>query len=131
MTSVVDASTVVAALVDNSAEGRWAEEQLRNATQLIAPAHMHIEAANALRRLEASGHIDATTANIAFTDLQRLPVLPMAFGVIGDRVWSLRNNLTSYDAAYVATAELVNASLATLDRRLSNAPGTRCAFLTP
>lgn len=131
MTLVVDASTVVAALVDNSADGRWAEEQLRNATQLIAPAHMHIEAANALRRLEASGHIDTTTANIAFTDLQRLPVLPMTFGVTGDRVWSLRNNLTSYDAAYVATAELVNASLATLDRRLSNAPGTRCTFLTP
>lgn len=131
MTLVVDASTVVAALVDNSTDGQWAEGQLRNASQLIAPAHMAIEASNALRRLEASGHIDTTTANIAVSDLQRLPILPMTFGVIGGRIWSLRNNLTSYDAAYVATAELVNASLATLDRRLANAPGPRCTFLTP
>jgi predicted nucleic acid-binding protein len=131
MTLVVDASTVVAALVDTSPDGRWAEDLLRNATQLIAPAHMHIEAANALRRLEAGGHIDATTANIAFNDLQRLPVLPITFNVTGDRVWDLRKNLTSYDAAYIATAELVNASLATLDRKLANAPGTQCQVLTP
>ena len=46
----------------------------------------------------------------------------------GDRVWQLRGILTSYDASYVALAELLGATLVTLDKRLARAPGTHCAI---
>ncbi len=131
MNLVIDASTVVAALVDNGPIGSWAEELLRTGGQLVAPALMPTAAANVLRRLDANGALDSTSASLAFADLQRLPILPMTFGVLSDRIWSLRENLTSYDASYVATAELIDAPLATLDQKLANAPGTRCEFLLP
>jgi predicted nucleic acid-binding protein len=41
------------------------------------------------------------------------------------RVWSLRDNLTAYDAAYVALAEALDAPLLTRDRRMASAPGLR------
>ena len=104
---------------------------LRTGGQLLAPALMPTEAANVLRRLEATGTLDTTSASLAFADLQRLPVLPMTFRILSDRIWSLRGNLTSYDASYVAAAELANAPLATLEQRLANAPGTACEFLLP
>lgn len=47
------------------------------------------------------------------------------------RAWQLRDSVTYYDATYVALAELLDAPLVTLDRRLAQAPGPRCTFLTP
>jgi predicted nucleic acid-binding protein len=44
-----------------------------------------------------------------------------------DRVWELRENVSAYDASYVALAELLDCSLLTADGRLGRAPGTRCA----
>lgn len=41
------------------------------------------------------------------------------------RIWELRNNLTAYDAAYVALAEALEAPLLTRDRRLAAAAGHR------
>jgi predicted nucleic acid-binding protein len=45
-----------------------------------------------------------------------------------DRVWELRDNLSAYDASYVALAELLDCSLLTADARLSRAPGIRCSI---
>jgi hypothetical protein len=50
---------------------------------------------------------------------------------VADRVWSLRSAVTAYDACYVALAEALDAPLATIDLRLSRAPGPRCVFKTP
>ena len=44
-----------------------------------------------------------------------------------DRIWELRDNLTAYDAAYVALAEAIDCPLVTADARLSRAAGLRCA----
>lgn len=44
-----------------------------------------------------------------------------------DRVWELRDNLTAYDASYVALAELLHCALLTADARLGRAPGIRCS----
>ena len=131
MTLTVDASTVVAALVDSGPAGQWAIERLRKAGDLVAPTIMPVEAANVLRRLEASGKIDEVVADRAFSDLRRLPVTLVDFGALADRVWALRSNLTSYDASYVASAELTRSSLATLDERLANAPGPTCRMANP
>ena len=48
-----------------------------------------------------------------------------AVGLLG-RIWELRDNLTAYDATYVALAEAIEAPLVTMDRRLARAPGPRC-----
>jgi len=46
------------------------------------------------------------------------------------RVWDLRENMTTYDAAYVSLAEYLEEPLATLDGRMVRSPGPRCEFLT-
>jgi predicted nucleic acid-binding protein len=57
--------------------------------------------------------------------MSRYPVFSLL-----DRVWELRDNLSAYDASYVALAEALNCNLVTADRRLSRAPMIRCAVLT-
>ena len=130
MTIVVDASVVVAALVDNGSDGEWAEAQLRT-NHLTAPSLMPIEVANVLRRIEHSGLIDGGSANLAFDTLTQLTIDLAEFAPLADRIWELRFNLTSYDAFYVALAEVLDCPLATLDRRLVSAPGPTCEFLSP
>ncbi len=130
MTLIVDASVTVAALVDDGPDGRWAEHRLAGAT-LAAPHLMPVEAANILRRAALTGDISQDVAALAHTDLLRLRVELLPYAPVAERVWELREAVTAYDAWYVALAEALDAPLATLDRRLSRAPGPRCAFLTP
>lgn len=126
----VDASVVAEALLGRGRHGEWAEQILQDA-DLIAPEMLHAEAANIFRRLEARGEVSGTGVNRTFVRLRALPVRTVAFEPCADRIWELRHNLTSYDAWYVATAELHGAPLATLDGRLASAPGPRCEFFTP
>ncbi len=130
MTVVIDASTCVAALVDGGAEGRWAESVLLDAAP-IAPALMLVESTNVLRRLTSSGKLSDLDASSAHQDLMGLTVDLYTFEPFSDRVWALRFNLSSYDAWYVAVAEALDAPLATLDRRLVNAAGSKCRFVSP
>ena len=53
------------------------------------------------------------------------------FAPFAERVWALRENLTSYDAWYVALAEVLDCPLVTLDRRLSRASGPVCEIIAP
>jgi predicted nucleic acid-binding protein len=75
--------------------------------------------------------IGAESAALACSTLGQLAVDYAPFGPIAKRVWQLRNNLTAYDAFYVALAEALDAPLATLDQRLAAAPGPTCRFITP
>lgn len=126
---VVDASVVVAALVDSGPDGEWAESQIGSA-QLAAPSLMPFECANVLRRLALAGTISGEIANIAHQDLLALPIDLVGYELLADRAWELRNNASIYDAAYVSLAEVLDAPMATLDRRLAATPGVRCAFHT-
>lgn len=130
MTLVVDASLVVAALVDSGPEGTWAEEVLAG-DPLAAPHLMPVEAANILRRASLAGDISEDTASLAHADLLALPVELFPYPPFARRAWELRGDLTAYDAWYVAVAEALEGSVATLDERLVRASGPRCAFLTP
>lgn len=130
MSLVVDASVVVAALVDSGAEGRWALDVL-GAGGLAAPALMPYEVANVLRRIELSGRISADVATLAHADLVTLPVDLAPYVPCATRSWALRPALTAYDASYVALAEALDVPLATLDARLARAPGVRCAVHLP
>lgn len=130
MTHVVDASAVVAALVDTGPAGLWAESLLV-AGPLAAPHLMPVEVANIVRRSALAGDISADVASLAHDDLLSLRLELFPYRPFGPRVWELRPNLTAYDAWYVALAESLGASLATLDVRLSRAPGPRCEFFLP
>lgn len=130
MTLVVDASVVVAALVDSGPRGTWAASLLIS-TELAAPHLMPVEAANILRRASLASDLSRDTASLAHADLLDLRVALFPYKPFADRAWELRDNITAYDAWYVSLAESLGAQLATLDERLSRAPGIRCAFLTP
>ncbi len=130
MTVVIDASALVAALVDSGNEGEWAEE-IAASGPLLAPELILVETANTLRRLESSGAISRLEANSAFRDLMRLDLDLLPFAPFAERVWELRGNLTSYDAWYVAVAEAFEFPLATLDRKLTRATGPGCEFTVP
>jgi len=127
---VVDASVVVAALVDDGREGRWAESILA-AEALAAPHLMPVEVASILRQAALNGDISEDVAALAHADLVALAVELFPYEPVALRVWELRENLTSHDACYVALAESLACPLATLDRRLSRAPGSRCTFQLP
>lgn len=127
MTLVIDASVVVAALVDSGPTGLWAEAQLL-AGPLAVPALMPFEVSNVLRRAVLGGDLAVTVATLAHHDLLDLAVELFPFGIIAERAWQLRENVSIYDAAYVALAEALDAPLVTLDRRLAGAPGPRCEF---
>ena len=130
MTAVDDASVVVAALIDDGPAGRWAE-QLVASTPLAAPHLMPVEAANILRRAALAGDVSDDIASLAHADLLALAVELFPYDTLADRIWELRGAVTAYDGWYVALAESLKAPLATLDGRLTRAPGPRCSFIGP
>jgi len=130
VTLVVDASLVVSALIDAGDTGRWAESQLVSG-HLSAPHLMPVEVTNILRRAAAKGEITSDVASMAHADLLDLRVELFPYAPFAPRVWELRDNVTSYDAWYVALAEFLGSSVGTLDRRLARAAGPRCGFETP
>jgi len=130
VTVVVDASVVVAALIDAGPAGAWAESILMSGS-LAAPHLMPVEVANVLRRSASAGDISAAVASLAHDDLVSLRVELFPYSSCASRVWELRSTVTAYDAWYVAVAEILGANLATLDVRLSRASGSRCQFVVP
>jgi len=130
MTLVVDAGFVVAALVDDGPVGTWADHLLGSEC-LAAPHLMPVEVAAVLRRNALAGTISADTAALAHADLLNLRVELFPYEPLATRSWELRPDVTTYDAWYVALAELLGASLATVDLRLAKTSGPRCAFVTP
>jgi predicted nucleic acid-binding protein len=127
---VVDASVLVAALIDTGARGNWAEDILISGS-LHAPELVRAEATNILRRLERAKQISTAEANAAQDDLMQLGIETFGFDPFAERIWELRHTVTSYDGWYVALAEALQLPLATLDTKLATASGTKCAFLTP
>jgi len=99
--------------------------------ELMAPHLMVVEVANILRRLARAGVLAEAEAGMAHADLIRLRVQLFDYAPFADRVWTLRNNVTAYDALYVSIAESLDIPLATLDRRLTTAVGPSCRFLQP
>ena len=130
MTIVADASVVVAALIDGGPDGVWAERLIAS-EPLLAPHLMLVEAGNILRRASIGRTVSDDIASLAYGDLLDLAVELFPFEPFAERIWELRQNVTVYDAWYVALAERFDLPLATLDGRLANAPGVRCTFRMP
>jgi len=120
---VLDASTVLEVLL-RTPPGTVLEARLFDpAETLHAPHLIDVEVAQVLRRYVISGDADANRSHAALVDLIDLPIARYPHDFLLPRVWELRNNLTAYDAVYVALAEALDAPLLTRDRRLANAPG--------
>jgi predicted nucleic acid-binding protein len=127
---VCDASALVALLLDSGPDGRWVAEALTGA-DLAAPSLVAFEAANIIRRHELAGLVSTDQAAQAHADLLDLAIEHWPYEILAPLAWPLRQNMSIYDAGYVALAELTDATLVTLDRRISGAPGLRCTIATP
>lgn len=122
---VVDASVLVVALADDGAQGSQARRRLRG-QRLVAPELVDLEVASVLRRLVATGSLAEQRAVAALDDLMDLPLMRVGHRRLLHRCWRLGANLTVYDAAYVAAAEVLSVPLLTADGRMAEAPGIRC-----
>lgn len=129
-TLVLDSSAIVALLADGGPAGEWAAATAEDAF-LAAPTLAVFEAANILRRQLLAGRLDAVEASLVHDDLLALPLQLWPYAAVAGRAWQLRGTLTAYDASYVALAELLDADVLTLDKRLARASGPRCAIRTP
>lgn len=123
---VVDASVVVASLLSAGGAGAQARERLRRDPDLHVPHLLDVEVVGALRRRVRLGQTDVAVATRALTDLTDLAALRWDHEPLLGRVWVLRENVTAYDAVYVALAEALHATLVTSDGPLSRAPGLSC-----
>ena len=122
---VVDASAVLEMLLGTTTGREVAERIADPALGLHAPHLIDVEVAQALRRYVRGREIDEDSAALALEDLRDIDMERHPHEPFLDRVWALRENLTAYDAVYVALAEALDASLLTCDARIRRAPGMR------
>ena len=122
---VVDASVLTPALADDGEDGDIARHRLRGAA-LAAPELVDLEVTSVIRGLARSGALDERRAGFALADLLDLPLQRAPHAPLIARCWELRENLSIYDAAYVALAEALDVPLVTADTRVAKAPGVQC-----
>ena len=126
---VVDASVIVDLLAaDDSHRRTVARERLTSGDAIFAPAYLDIEIVSAMRGLGRRSDVLAADAPALIALSLRMPIRrePLARAT-AERIWELRENMTAYDAGYVALAEQLTASLLTCDRKYTAVPGLRCA----
>ena len=122
---VLDASALLELILDTPTGQLVAARIADPAEGLHVPHLADVEIVQALRRYVREGEIDADAAEVAMDDLRALDLQRHAHEPLLERVWELRENLTAYDAVYVALAEALDTVLLTCDRRLSHASGMR------
>lgn len=126
--TVVDASVLTAFYAADDPRRAAVAARLAVGDTLFAPAHVDAEVVSALRGIARHSPglrsaVPAALRHLAGFPIQRLPLAPLL-----ERMWELRDNVTPYDAAYVALAERLAGPLLTCDVKLAAASGSRCAF---
>ena len=121
--TVVDASAVLEVLLRAPGSAALEARLFAPGESLHAPHLLDVEVAQVLRRYASSGEIDDERGRRALADLVEFPVERYGHEPLLDRVWQLRDNVTAYDAVYLALAEALGAPLVTRDARLARAPG--------
>jgi predicted nucleic acid-binding protein len=119
----VDASAAVEWLLQLSGAGRVAEKLFLAASDLHAPHLLDVEVTQVLRREVAAGSLAPTRAFEGLQDFLDLPITRHPHEPFLWRIWELRQNLSAYDAAYVALAETLGATLLTCDAKIAGASG--------
>ena len=120
---VVDASSLVEQLLDTPKGLRLHQRCLVEGESLHAPHLVDLEITHVLRRYVQRDLLSLSRADQALEDLLEFPLTRYAHDLFLPRIWELRENMTPYDAAYVALAESLEAPLVTCDARLGHSPG--------
>lgn len=118
---VIDASALVELLLQ-SVVGERVERAIGNA-ELVAPDVVNPEVVQSLRGLERGGKLSSARASEAIARLAESEISRVSTRMLLRDMWSLRANLSAYDACYVALARALNCPLLTVDRPLTRAPG--------
>jgi predicted nucleic acid-binding protein len=120
---VLDASAVLELLL-NTVAGEQVRARIADPDESLHSPHLlAVEVTQVIRRYEAARAISAVIAVAALEDLAALDIARYAHEPLLSRVWELRDNVTAYDAVYLALAEVLDAPLLTFDQRLAAAPG--------
>ena len=120
---VLDASTLVELLLGTKTGRSIADRIADPALALHVPHLADVEVTQALRRCVREGDLDVGAAAAALDDLASLDLERHSHEPLLQRAWALRDNLTAYDAVYVALAEALDCLLLTCDGGLARAPG--------
>ena len=123
---VVDASVVADALAEPTAAGEHARARIEQERDLHAPHLLDLEVTNTFRRRVRAGKLDAEQAAMAMEDLLLLRISRYPHGPMLPRIWELRENVTPYDASYVALAEQLECVFVTGDARLAKVHSVHC-----
>jgi len=126
--AVVDASVLTAFYISDDPRRVAVSSRLASGDALFAPAHIDAEVVSALRGVAKASRAVERAAPRALTHLAGFPLRRMPLAPLLARIWQLRANVTSYDAAYVALAEYLDCALVTCDAKLASACGPRCAI---
>jgi predicted nucleic acid-binding protein len=125
---VLDASAMVAVLVGPDPGAELIRKKIeRPGESLHVPHVLDLEVLHALRRQTLLGTLSRERGAEALEDLKNIVLVRYPHASLVDRIWELKENLTAYDAAYVALAEALDTSLVTMDARLAQAPGIRAS----
>lgn len=98
-------------------------------TQYYAPALIDLEYASALRKLVLREALTSDEARDYLLEWASNALIRCNHVMLLPRVWELRENITPYDAAYVALAEILNVPLVTADQRLARAAAAYCEVI--
>ncbi len=120
---VVDASALLEVLLQTPAAGVVSNRIFRRGEALAAPHLIDLEVAQVLRRYNLMGELDDQRGREALEDLADMPLSRFSHPDLLPRIWELRHNVTAYDAAYLALAEVIGVPLVTRDARLAGAVG--------
>ena len=120
---VIDASAVAEILLRTTRGREVSNQLLREGSEIWTPHLLDLEVLQVLRRHTRRGALTAEEARAAVADLAEFPVRRHRHDLLLERVWSLRENATAYDATYLALAEALDAPLLTCDRALARVPG--------
>jgi len=124
---VVDASVLAPVVADGGSDGAAYRSRLRG-ERIAAPDLLRVEVVSVIRRQLRVGLLDVDQAERALDDLLDLPVAVYPTVALLRRGWELRDNVSAYDACYIALAESLDSTLLTADVRLARAPGVDCAI---
>jgi predicted nucleic acid-binding protein len=124
---VLDASATVDWMLQTPA-GQRIEQRIYARNDTLHSVHLlDVEFVQVLRRLVRERSLTSSRAEEAIEDLMALRVTRYAPVLLHSRIWQLRNNMTAYDAAYVALAEELEAPLITRDQKIAAVPGHAAA----
>ena len=125
---VLDSSALVEWLLQRP-KSAAVDKHLSTVRSVHAPYLIDIEVLHALRQLVRGGVVSPSRAMEAIEDFRNFRIRRYPHSDFIDRIWSLRDNLTAYDAVYVALAEELDAPLVTCDGKMAAAPGNRANIL--